>query len=602
MNNKNKNMKNLLMACSATILMGGFSSCVDMDLTPKNAPSENSVWSSATMAEQTVAGVYNRLYDDYQGTSDKGWFDMWTYMMDIDANWVGWYQFLTGANSSSTDWGSERYWKNYYGSIIRANDVIGNLPNVQGLDEAKKSRYISEVTFLRSWWYYRLNILYDGVPYYTEPIKNPDEANLPRSTQDEIWDYLIADLTSCIENPNLPDKYASSDSDYGHITKGACYALRGKIYMWKQDWQKAIDDFKAVGNCGYSLYTGSGAESYKQLFKLANERCDEMIFSIQCVDEDAYAHRKPQGFGNRVTAGSDWNNYLPNPAFVDSYECVDGKPFNWNDFIPGYNEMSTNARMVYFLRDGMTEKERSDMAAAGADLSKYLETGNEARIRAAYENRDPRLQMSIITPYSTYLGGIAGFAQDYTMRFPYRGSDTGEPWDLRTDTNSKMYYLNRKFVPEGMEFVTMYSEVDLPQIRYADVLLSLAEALNELNGPTSEAIECVNQVRRRAGVAELNSNEYTQVTSQENLRERIMNEKHWELVGEDQVLFDEMRWRTWKDLKFYTDSHGQKNGLRQVWGTPTYTYTWGGDQYWSLPIPIREIQMNPNMQQTPGWE
>ena len=59
---------------------------------------------------------------------------------------------------------------------------------------------------------------------------------------------------------------------------------------------------------------------------------------------------------------------------------------------------------------------------------------------------------------------------------------------------------------------------------------------------------------------------------------------------------------TGKDLKFYTDAHGQNNGLRQVWGTPTYTYTWGGDQYWSLPIPIREIQMNPNMQQTPGWE
>ena len=64
----------------------------------------------------------------------------------------------------------------------------------------------------------------------------------------------------------------------------------------------------------------------------------------------------------------------------------------------------------------------------------------------------------------------------------------------------------------------------------------------------------------------------------------------------------EMRWRTWKDLKFYTDKQGQMNGLRQVWGTPTYRYTWGGDKYWSLPIPIREIQMNPNMKQTPGWE
>lgn len=370
----------------------------------------------------------------------------------------------------------------------------------------------------------------------------------------------------------------------------------------EKEWQKAIDDFKAVGNCGYSLFTDAGADSYKQLFKLANERCDEMIFSIQCVNEDAYAQRKPQGFGNRVTAGSDWNNYLVNPGFVDSYECADGKTFNWDDYIPGYNEMSTDARMVYFLRDGLTEKERTDAEAAGADMSKYLENGNEARIKKAYENRDPRLQMSVITPYSTYLGGIAGFAQDYTMRFPYRGSDTGEPWDLRTDTNSKMYYLNRKFVPEGMEFVTMYSEVDLPQIRYAEVLLNLAEALNELNGPTAEAIECVNQVRRRAGAAELNSNAYTQVKDQNDLRNRIMNEKHWELIGEDLVFFDEMRWRTWKGLKFYTDKQGQMNGLRQVWGTPTYRYTWGGDKYWSLPIPIREIQMNPNMKQTPGWE
>lgn len=601
--NKIINMKKALSKYSIALLIcSSFSSCVDMDLYSKSSPSENSVWTNPTMAEQTVAGVYNRLYDDYQGTSDNGWFDMWTYMMDIDANWVGWYQFLTGANNSSTWWGSEAYWSQYYGSIIRANDVLGNLPKVENFDEIKRSRYLSEITFLRSWWYYRLNILYAGVPYYTEPIKSTTDANLARSTQDEIWDYLIADLTSCIENPNLPDKYSSSDANYGHITKGACYALRGKIYMWKKEWQKAIDDFKAVGNCGYSLFTDAGADSYKQLFKLANERCDEMIFSIQCVNEDAYAQRKPQGFGNRVTAGSDWNNYLVNPGFVDSYECADGKTFNWDDYIPGYNEMSTDARMVYFLRDGLTEKERTDAEAAGADMSKYLENGNEARIKKAYENRDPRLQMSVITPYSTYLGGIAGFAQDYTMRFPYRGSDTGEPWDLRTDTNSKMYYLNRKFVPEGMEFVTMYSEVDLPQIRYAEVLLNLAEALNELNGPTAEAIECVNQVRRRAGAAELNSNAYTQVKDQNDLRNRIMNEKHWELIGEDQVFFDEMRWRTWKDLKFYTDKQGQMNGLRQVWGTPTYRYTWGGDKYWSLPIPIREIQMNPNMKQTPGWE
>ena len=119
-------MKKALSKCSIALLIcSSFSSCVDMDLYSKSSPSESSVWTNPTMAEQTVAGVYNRLYDDYQGTSDNGWFDMWTYMMDIDANWVGWYQFLTGANNSSTWWGSEAYWNQYYGSIIRANDVLG---------------------------------------------------------------------------------------------------------------------------------------------------------------------------------------------------------------------------------------------------------------------------------------------------------------------------------------------------------------------------------------------------------------------------------------------------------------------------------------------
>ena len=64
----------------------------------------------------------------------------------------------------------------------------------------------SECMFLRCWWYYRLNILYNGVPYYKNPIKDIDEAKLARSTQDEVWGYIVDDLTSCINNPDLPDK------------------------------------------------------------------------------------------------------------------------------------------------------------------------------------------------------------------------------------------------------------------------------------------------------------------------------------------------------------------------------------------------------------
>lgn len=134
-------------------------------------------------------------------------------------------------------------------------------------------------------------------------------------------------------------------------------------------------------------------------------------------------------------------------------------------------------------------------------------------------------------------------------------------------------------------------------------MLNLAEALNEQD-KTDEAIVIVNKVRARAGAQLLNTNEATTVKGKDDMRERIRNERYWELLGEDLIYYDELRWKTWKDKKFFTyDDNGTQvvNGLRQVWGQATYHYAWGGDHYWLYPIPYNEIQMNPNIVQNPGW-
>lgn len=588
------------MTCTGMLVL----SCVDMDLSPKGMPSDANVWDTPNLAEQTIAGVYNQLYEDFNSIDD-GWFDSWSSLMDNSAGRAPSFNFLFGNNSPSSVNGSSAVWQRYYKGIVKANDVIGHLPMVVGFDEEKRSRYISECTFLRSWWYYRLNILYNGVPYYCEPINDINEVKLPRSTQNEIWQYLIKDLTSCIDNPNLPDKYDAEDVNFGHITKGAAYALRGKVYMWLKEWKKAADDFQAVKDCGYVLYTEDGQDSYKQLFKIENECCDEIIFSLRCMDLPELGQNKNRGYGNRCSPpdesgnGLGFNTYVINPQFVDSYENIDGSKFNWDDIIPGYNDMTAKARMVYFLRDEMTEAEMKNAEKNGADMSKYLKNGNEARVRNAYKNRDPRMEMSVITPYATFIGGVEGTAKEYVMRFPFRSYTTWR--DLKTDSSTKLFYLNRKFVGEGMELPKVYSELDLPLIRYAEVLLNWAESLNEL-GDLQGAIEKVNEVRARAGVQLLGTNQFTRVQDKNDMHQRIMNEAHWELVGEDVIYFDELRWRTWKKLKFYQDKEGKMNGRREVWGSPLFTYSWGGEQYWNLPIPAREIQMNPNMTQNPGWE
>lgn len=581
--------------------------CVDMDITPSDQAASGAVWSNATMAEQTVNGVYNILYYGYNDAW-LGWWDCWSYMMDLDANWIGGFGSLLGNNTSSNDRASTRWWQVYYAGIFRANDVIENMPKVPDMDEGKKSRLVSEARFLRSWWYYRLNALYGNIPYYTMALSSTDDTKDARQcTQEEMWGNLVDDLTLCINDPNLPDKYVSSDGNYGHVTKGAAYALRGIIYMWQKEWQKAISDFQAVKDCGYGLYTGSGADSYKQLFKLENERCDEMIFSIQCTDADngSSSHQKNHFYGSRCLpddgsgVGLGWTNYIVNPRFVESYENADGSPFNWDDYIPGYSSMTPAARAAYFYRDGLTESEYANAERNGADMSKYLESGNEARILKAYAQRDPRLAMSVVTPYSTYSGGISGTPMDYTYRFPYRTLNT-PTYDYATDITAMAYYTNRKFVGEGMENIVNYSPVDLPLIRYGQVLLWWAEALNEA-GQLDEAVAKVNEVRGRAGAQLLNTNTYTQVTGKENLKERIMKEAHWELVAEDVVFFDELRWRTWKDLKFATtDDAGKVNGMTQWWGKVTYSYKWGGDNYWILPIPANAVQID-HLTQNQGY-
>ena len=160
-------IKDMAKLFSATILSGlFFTGCVDMDLTPKNQPSEGEVWADATMAEQTVTGLYNGLNHLYNDNYNM-WFDCFSAVMDRDANWRN-FGMLFGNQTTSGD-GPSWIWHDNYKFIIRCNDVIANMPDVVGLPEAKKARLIAEAKFLRSYWYYELNLLFGGVPYYTEP-------------------------------------------------------------------------------------------------------------------------------------------------------------------------------------------------------------------------------------------------------------------------------------------------------------------------------------------------------------------------------------------------------------------------------------------------
>lgn len=556
-----------------------------LDTSPYGSIASGNMWTTENLADMGVIGVYNVLRYDYAGLN-RLYMDELGFTAqnrDPEDNVV----FVTGTITSSHSLFSN-YWRQNYEGIHRANDALVNLEDQAPLSPEKRGRLIAEVKFLRALFYFNLNMVYKGVPIYLEPV-SPDEANRPRESEEAVWEVIINDLTDAVNEPNLPDIYNSGDANFGRVTKAAAYALRGKAYLWMKDYAKAESDLRKVGTLGPTLYQGP----YEKLFTEENEQHPEMIFSVQNMGLDGYGSYTQKWLGSRIVYGSGWNVVLPAPDFVESFQNADGTPFNWDDYLPGYNSMTPTQRIVFFLRDGLSADEKSYFTDFGADMSKYLDTGNEARIRQAYENRDPRLRATIITPYSSFYGYLGGVEATFTLRWPYR-SDQESVRDLRTDTNNKFYYLWRKWVYEGGSQTpdAYYCPTDQPLIRYADVLLMLAEAINEQRGGDNEAISLVNQVRNRAGMPDL-----LNIEGQSDLRERIRNERRWELALEGINLFDELRWGTWKEKKFYAG-----NGTKQIWGGPnTFNYNWKGDYIYTWPIPRDEVERNSNLIQSNGW-
>lgn len=584
-------MKKLLLICSLPLILLGCKKTL-LDTAPYDALASETMWTSDNLTDLGVTGIYNALRLG-QNTSGASGLEIYQYDR---FSFTGQTRDAEGLLQGTITPGSGLFssnWQNFYEGIVRANDAITNIPLKSPSTAVKKGRLIAEAKFLRAYYYFRLNQVFKGVPIYLEPFKI-EEATKPRETEQTVWDQVIKDLTDCINEPNLPNKYTKGNPAFGRVTKSAAYALRGKVYMYTQKWAEAVADFAKVKELGHALFS-----NYTLLFKEANEQSDEMIFSIQNTGVANLGSTTQFFCGTRASFGSCWNTYLVSPNLVDLYENADGSKFNWETIIPGYNSMTPVARQVYFLRDGMTPAEQTAAAGRGADISKYLVVGNEARVSKAWSTRDPRLAANVITPYGNYNGVLGAGNQTVTSRFPYRTINS-PTFDLQTDTQTFFYYLYRKFVAEGNAETLnrSYGPIDLPLIRYADVLLMWAEALVELNN-LPEAILKVNEVRARAGMPALQQTDPskgTYVSSQSNLRDRVRDERRVEFPNEGINYFDELRWKTWKNTVFKT-----ANGAQQVWGANVNVYTYGGDYLYTWAIPQVEIERNPNLKQNPGW-
>ena len=624
-----------------------FASCTSiLDRDPSNKLSTESMWSSESLTKQGIDGIYKALRlpvkssayslvgDDDKGIGYYGWevFGM-TGQTRLNAGNV----FSASANASNTAFSDTWQW--CFTGINAANDALVNLPTAV-VTENNRLKYIAESKTLRAFFYMRLNELYGrgiGVPIY-EYVVDLKNNNKTQSTEEEVWDFIIQDLTDAINTTEFPNNAMKEGIATGLVSKGAAYALRGKAYLMRsmslgQDfYQQAMDDFSKVESMGYGLFTGN----YADLFTIPNEGSNEMILSIQNVDNPKNANygssiQKYAAAWNAggAAGGACWTDLQLTPAIVDLYEVkVDAntvKDFNWNDIVTGYNSMVYDQRKVYFVRDtkiggkevqvSVTKVVNDLLSGIPSNYSNaYLEEGNEARILKAYQNRDPRLAASIITPYSEFEGLDASTptaGASLVSRWPVAGkfypgtvgSETqpkqGEFTNIKTSLvangQNYFYYLFRKFIGTGISYPDRaYAGIDEPVIRYADVLLMWAEAAIEKNDLATAKAK-VKLVRDRVMMPTMDSSFANQATA----RNYVRDERRREFVGEGVNFFDEMRWKTIRETKF---EYGPSAAM-QVWGgvsTGATSYSWS-DKWYTWPVPRAEAERNPNLKKTAGW-
>ncbi|SDC33446.1 RagB/SusD family nutrient uptake outer membrane protein [Niabella drilacis] len=623
-----------------------------LDTAPYNSVASGNMWTNAALTNQGVAGIYANLRGwGVYGSATYGLTVIPFECLGMTGEAYRSIPYMNGTAGSGDQFFSTM-WKTLYEGVHRANDGIFNLsqPGGGGVDDETRTRLLAESKFLRAYYYMRLNELYGrygtGVPLYTEPLASVEEATKTQSSEAAVWDQIIKDLTDCINEPNFPNRYREK----GRASKGAAYALRGRAYLMqgakynynnntgvvegttidKPLLQKAADDFAKVQSCGYDLFQAG----YAALFTEANEASVEMIFSLQNIAKPGYGSRMQLMAGTRSagdkTGSTGFSQYSAPPAMVDLYEYKDGTPFNWENVIPGYFATPEKDRLVYFLRDKEANGQPIVSTAMAtlinnklsplATKSRYLAEGNEARLKKAWQNRDPRFYANLIVPYGDqYLGTDANQATNgnltpvpYVYRWPVGATNQSvaaqttmgisSPFDLRQDGTSEAEFAfrHRKFVMKGYEADYINDNpIDEPILRYAYVLLMWAEALAQ-QGDLDGAAQKVNLVRARTSV-EMPAYTFSNL---EDAMTKIRDESRRELMNEGVNFYEELRWGTLRQTKYskymgyipaaHTCNGQQSNG--------NGTIQWSSTNDFSIfPVPSAEIEKNPSLKKTPGW-
>ena len=540
-------MKKIVYIIGVTL---AFSSCSFLDTEVYGNLDEKNLYHDENSCMAGLAGIYDRLgAEGVYGLNIWGELDAGTDLTVYRADYNKSKALPSLNNYNNTDPYLQLTWQHLYEGINRANDYIASITGRTDSDcggARKKTMFLAEAKALRALFYMNLVAYWGEVPLRLEVVRDLAQQQLKKSSQPEIYRQIIKDLEEA-EPGCLP---ADELNAPGRIAKTTVQALLARAYMWQagypveaDTWEDALIWARKVRDSGlHTLYkmTEDGVNGYRALFINMCSNKYDLTYRESMFEVEFY--------GN----GLDKTN---ESGKVGLYMGISQQTTTDPDVPRAYAWYHGTKLFFKMFED--------------ADARKWW---NFADYKYVTTDGKVKKVMLSDSDKASYVDGDPG-----KWRAEY---DPVRPWSLNS------------------------SSINFPVMRYSDVLLMIAECANEVAGsPTKEAVDAINEVRKRAGISEIGLTDCTQSSFRDSIKVERTRElcfevpRHMELRRwGKQYFFD--RINLLKDQSM--DSQNKKIGydLTTVKALPAINLA---EKHIYYPIPQAELNTNPTCGQNVNW-
>lgn len=450
------------------------------------------------------------------------------------------HQRIANGTMNSNTRAFEYYWTIHMKHIGRLNTYIDNIDVPYVEDEAVRQRYKAILEGLRVWHYFEAVMRWGNIPYVLKPA-TIEEAKAEPLPKAQVLDSLF-NMAPEIWGRLPEGEYTTNKYMFN---RNSFKALIMRYALFNERYELAAQLAKEIMDSGqYELY-----HSYRDLFQYEGDtRNKEFIIHMERESVGNSATTSFRDLGPHFRTGAGESQAVPLKSLVDTYWTLQGRPID---------QCPLHTKEEYELDPNL--------------------------------NRDPRYEVSIMGHGDTFYG---------------------ETIDIY-NTNNPMYYENQRASKSGYWFRKFVSDADAFRdgtltyglIRYAEVLLTYAEAKLMLNDFDELAKDCINQIRRRAGldmsVADVTLPTYAAYTQAQWI-ELLRNERRIEFAGEGLRYEDILRWRIAEQvlnqpaLGHTRMVNGQKVSLKiEDRSFAPHNYLW--------PFHQTVLRVEPDLHQNPGY-